>query len=108
MIPQNITMFSGDDRQPLVQILQPTSQSPQDITGWTITMYIKERSQVPDSASIAIPGVLVNPTSGLVAFTLTSGETQTLDGLQYYVVRAIDNLGHRQTLLTGSLIMKAA
>lgn len=77
--------YQGDD-QTIGLSFAKDDGSEYDITGWTVTVYVKKREDDSDSDAVYTETVTTHdaPTDGETSFTMGSDDTADLNG--YYVL----------------------
>lgn len=71
-----------------------------DITGWTIYFELKKHSSPVISLEVTDHD---DPVNGETGFTLSSDQTEQLDGRYYYEIRYENAQGQDQTFLKGKM-----
>jgi len=105
-----IVMYRGDDRT--VQLtVKKTDGTAFDLTGSTVTMYVKRRITDKDSeAVITKTGTLTDATNGVVEFYLTPSDTEDLtelaDNHPYPVdFQVVTDAGKKYTVLRTQFVL---
>lgn len=104
-----VEFYSGDDHTVDFTLTQPGVTTPQDISGYSFTFYVKSTPEVDDSLSdLIIPGVIEDAGNGLVRFSISAALSVQVRGTYTYVIRYIALDGTRHTAKTGTLAARSS
>ena len=103
-LPQ-LKLVAGDDLPVPFQLLQSDGITPQNLSGWTLTLYVKVHAYDKDNfAVITSNGAITNAVQGDCTFTLASADTAELNLASYIItIRAVDPTGQNTTVFSGVL-----
>lgn len=109
-VTRDDSFFAGDDRTFRWTVFDsddPATQTPVDITGYTIDFELK-LNESDTVALIAKVGVLTDPTNGIVDVVLSDTETETLAEATYVYALRRSNAGLERLLAFGGFHIRRA
>lgn len=103
-----LTIYRGDSYPTTITLIDKTTQTPVDITGYSFLLTV-DKNQDPESSDtneFQVVGELdVDPTTGKVSFTPTEDNTNLSKGTYYFDIQMTDASGHKRTIHKNKFII---
>jgi len=101
----DLLAFRGDDLSMSLTFKDYATQDPIDITGWTVSFTVKDKTYLPDTdAQIAIDVTIhTDPTNGKTGILIPHADTDALEGVYQYDIQYTTNLGIIRTFARGQI-----
>jgi len=101
----DLLAYRGDDLSLSLTFKDYATQDPIDITGWTISFTIKEKTYLPDDDAAVVIDVVthIDPVNGKTGIVVPHADTNELEGVYQYDIQYTTNLDIIRTFARGQI-----